>query len=468
MGRIARTACTTLAAVGLATLAVCAPGAGARVAFTHASKLRNSPPKGNLPGGEPSVVFDRDGRHVYVVAPGGEEPSGGVGFWRSTNAGRSFKRGRSIGSLVGGGDSDVDIGADHTVYVADLEVVANALCRSHNFGRTFDSGCDTGIATNHAGPDSDREWVTPSPVNPNLVYFSYHDFAGEMPVVYRSESGGDPGSFVACGPVLAPGSQAEQNFATGGTNQGKPAIDRAGTLYDPILEPDAGDTVSDPYDRFYIAIARHGCDSGTTFKDVLVYHNPRANLANIFPYVVNRGKRLYAAVTGVIGKRRHTHHKRGHRHFGVYLFRSNDRGRHWSKPIRVNLPKFKASSLGAVTVGPKPRDVALGFYRTRTTRNPASKKNRWKYEVAISRSSGRRFSYRRITRHPIHFGAICTTGILCSGGRNLLDFSSVGVNPKSGCVMAVFAGDPYDTPSNGRDAEAAPYVSGQRAGCFKR
>jgi hypothetical protein len=40
------------------------------------------------------------------------------------------------------------------------------------------------------------------------------------------------------------------------------------------------------------------------------------------------------------------------------------------------------------------------------------------------------------------------------------------VNPRTGCVMAVFAGDPYDTPKNGKDDPAAPYVSRQKAGCF--
>jgi hypothetical protein len=71
-----------------------------------------------------------------------------------------------------------------------------------------------------------------------------------------------------------------------------------------------------------------------------------------------------------------------------------------------------------------------------------------------------------VTQGPIHYGDICNTGILCTGGRNLLDFSSVGVNPSNGCVMAVFAGDPYDTPKNGKTDEAAPYVSRQKAGCF--
>jgi hypothetical protein len=447
-----------LAAAGL----IGAPGALAGPAFTPPQKLSNSPPKGDLQGGEPSVAFDRDGRHVYVVAPGGGE-NGGVGFWRSRDGGRRFSHGRSLGSLFGGGDSDVDVGPDHTVYIADLEVAANALCRSHNHGRTFDSNCDTGLAGNQAGPDSDREWVSPSPTDPQRVYLSYHDFTTETPLVWRSDSGGDPGSFSLCGPVLAPGSEAFLNYIPGGTDVGKPAIGTGGDLYVPILEPDAGDLISEPYDNFYVAIARHGCGQSTTFDDVAVFGNPNANLANIFPYVVTRGRTVYAAVTGITGT--HGGGKRDH-HFGVYLFRSRDAGRHWSKPIEVDRPGFKSNALAAVAVGPKGRDVALGFYRSRTTSNTAAKRNRWKYEVALSRHFGRGFTYRRITRDPIHYGEICNQGILCTSGRNLLDFSSVGVNPRTGCVMAVFAGDPYDTPKNGKDDPAAPYVSRQKAGCF--
>src|SRR3954454_8313565 len=97
-----------------AALALAAPVAGARgLSFTNPLKLPNSPPKGELQGGEPSVAFDSGGRYVYVVAPGGGE-NGGVGFWRSSDAGRNFAKGKSLGSLLGGGDADVDVGPDHT------------------------------------------------------------------------------------------------------------------------------------------------------------------------------------------------------------------------------------------------------------------------------------------------------------------------------------------------------------------
>src|SRR5690349_17744601 len=88
-----------------ALLALTSPAAAHGARFTKPLKLPKTPPKGALQGGEPSVAFDSGGHYVYVVAPGGEAPSGGgVGFWRSADGGRTFPMARAIGSLAGGGD----------------------------------------------------------------------------------------------------------------------------------------------------------------------------------------------------------------------------------------------------------------------------------------------------------------------------------------------------------------------------
>lgn len=428
--------------------------------FSKPLKLPKTPPKGSLPGGEPSVAFDGKGRYVYVVAPGGGT-NGGVGFWRSKNRGRTFPLAKSLGSLAGGGDADVSVGPNHLLYVADLEVAGNALCRSRNHGKSFDGGCDTGIATNETGLESDRQWVSPSPGDPDLVYFSYHDFVLETPLVYVSTTQGSPNSFTPCGPVLEPGGEAAANFVPGGTNQGKLLVTQSGSIYVPILEPTNPATVMDPYNNFYVAIARHGCDSGTGFVDETAYSNPGANLANIFPYVVADGAgNVYAAFTGISGRQGD--------HFGVYLLVSRNGGRSWSNPVRIDPKKSKANALASLTAGPRAGQVALGFYTTRTTADPNSDQNRWRFKVATSRRFGHKRRYSLITRRPIHYGKICTTGILCTGGRNLLDFSSVEVNPRTGCVLAVFAGDPFDNPTNMATDDAAVYVSRQTKRCFPR
>src|SRR3954452_3608386 len=223
----------------LALAAGAAPAAADPNAFSAPQALPGSLP-GNeqFNGGQPSVEFDpaADG-HVYAVAPGADG-SNGVGFWRSADHGTTFAGAQAIGSGAGGGDSDVEVGLDHTVYVADLEVVANAICRSHDFGATFDNGCDTGTASNQEGPESDREWINHDPHDPNakVLYFTYHDVSAQFPLIYRSDDGGS--SFVPCGFIYEPGSDASMNFGPGGTDVGKPAISRTGAIYVPITEPD--------------------------------------------------------------------------------------------------------------------------------------------------------------------------------------------------------------------------------------
>src|SRR5205807_5381080 len=132
-----RLAGTIATAVALA----CAGSAhGARLKFTAPAVLPDSPPASTgMPGAEPSLEFDPiDGRHVYVVAPGfSQSGPGGIDFWASANGGKTWPIHQNVGSAAGGGDADVEVGIDHTVYAADLEVASTAICRSHDYGRTF-------------------------------------------------------------------------------------------------------------------------------------------------------------------------------------------------------------------------------------------------------------------------------------------------------------------------------------------
>ena len=84
--------------------------------------------------------------------------------------------------------------------------IANAICRSHDFGATFDNGCETGTASNQQGPESDREWLTHDPKDKNVVYLTYHDFAGQMPIIERSDD--QAASFAPCGTLLDPAGPA--------------------------------------------------------------------------------------------------------------------------------------------------------------------------------------------------------------------------------------------------------------------
>lgn len=451
--RLARPRLALLVVVVTALTAPAAASA-ATLSFTAPQALPGSLPGGatKFQGGEPSVSFDPDGDgHVYVVAPGGDGSGPGIGFWRSTDHAATFGPGRAIGSTAGGGDSDVEVGIDHTVYAADLEVAANAICRSHDFGVTFDGNCDTGTANNQQGPESDRQWINHDPRDANLLYLTYHDFAAEFPLVYRSTDGGS--SFSPCGNPYQPGSDAFLNYGTGGTDVGKPAIARDGTMYVPITEPDQGSPVTAPYNHLDVAVAKGGCTGTTQFTNSTVYTATGANLANIFSAVaVDGGGTVYALSAGKLTGDQTT--------FDVYLWVSHDQGATWARHT-VNPPDLKANVLPALAGGLGRDQVAVGWYGTATSGDPSSTANEWRYYAATSTDGGNSFDRATITPTPYHYGKVCTGGITCTGGRNLLDFSSIAVDPADGTVTAVFPGDPFDTPQNNATDSAAVYVARQ-------
>jgi len=121
-------------------------------------------------GGEPSLAFDPNGNgNMYVTAPQsipsaagalvGAPADKGVGFWGSHDGGLTFPEVLNTGTGTGGGDSDVEVATDGTVFVADLEAAAAAICTSKDHGHSFPD-CEPPFAKNQQGPENDREWLT--------------------------------------------------------------------------------------------------------------------------------------------------------------------------------------------------------------------------------------------------------------------------------------------------------------------
>src|SRR3954463_5772277 len=444
---------TLRAAPLLAALALLAATASAPAeppVFTPPLKLPNSKPEGPLAGGEPSVAYDPTGDgHVYAVAPGG---SSGVSFWASGDGGDTWPIAKGIGSKAGGEDTDVEVASDHTIYVPDLEIAANAICRSHDFGVTFTDGCaeDQGEASNQTGPESDRPWMAHDPRNPKVIYFVYHDLAGGALVAERSDDGGSSWGF--CGFLLEPGSDAQINFSpTGGTGLGKPAIGADGTIYVPLILPSSRNTLN-PYDRFYMAVARGGCNATTVWQDVTIHSDPGADLSHFWPNAaVDSAGTVYAATAG-----RATAADAG---YGMYLWVSRDGANTWSKAIRVNTPDLRTNVLPALTGGTAPGRVGLGWYGTPTTPNATDTSNHWRYYAGESSDYGAHWVQIPLSGPDVHVGSICTLGVLCTGGRQLLDFTTAATEPRSGCPAYVYGAD-----SKGAGSAPAPYFTRQIGG----
>ena len=461
-----------------AALLIPAGALAAPLSYTHPQRLPGSPPNGEAQGGEPSAVFDQGGRFVYVAAPGGTGPGGD--FWRSTRGGRpgTFAAPMQVGSSIGGGDEDLAVGYDrrHTVYQIDLEDLAGSdLCVSVDRGKSFEPDCSSGAPSNQTDAAADRPWITTVAGKPNLLYDTYDGlaFGGGAPEVQVSANRGQ--TFTPCGQVLQPGSAAFAHFSPTGAAEnseviGKPAVDGEGSLYVPFTEPHRQGQISDSDPtpgNLYLGIARHGCSGPTsTFRNKTIFRNDRgagSDFVSIFPTVAAdpRGD-VYVLAAGRL--------RAGQKGQGVYLFVSRDRGRHFSKPIKVNTGVPQAAQLPWIAAGKGRGEALIGWYGSTASTDANSNKGRWRYNVAETLDYGHSFLRRRLTRRPTHFGNICNLGVICGADqdRNLLDFTTVAVNPQTGCGFAVFGGDPYDRKHPGAKPAAA-YTSVQNGGpCLTR
>ncbi|HEU0130363.1 MAG TPA: sialidase family protein [Mycobacteriales bacterium] len=422
----------------------------AAVAPAHSAPARNAATFGKpvaLPefdGGEPSLAIDPTGNGgVYVVAPQGLGGGKGIGFWASHDHGRTFPVRRLIGSSAGGGDSDVEVGNDHTVYVADLELAANAICRSSDGGATFvdaTSGqpCD-GLVTSQYGYVSDRQWLNHGPAGE--LYLTYHDVHVELPYTLRSDDQGR--TFVPCGPTSFSATGTElANFTPGptsGTQVPKPVIDREGRIYTAFATATA--PAQGGFDHLYLTTTS-ACSPASVFTTYPIYAHEGADLAQPFDGLGrDGGGTLYVVAGGHLTGSDTTDN--------VWLFRSDDGGKTWAKPVRVNTPGLKANMLPTVAGGLRRGQVAIGWYGAAGP-SRSSAGNAWRYYVATSFDGGRTF-----TQAPV-------TGVMHKGAqaRALLDFTTILVEPRTGAVIATFAGD--------ADGKRKAYVVRQTGGRYLR
>jgi hypothetical protein len=466
-------------AISAAVAAAFALGAGGAQAaplhFTAPAHLPGSLPTDSpqRPGGEPSLAFDPGGQLVYAASPGA--PDHGGNFWRSTDGGKTFQPGISVGGAgpAGGGDSDVAVGFDPnaSVFYIDLEDLgASDLCVSTDHGQSFpNAGCDSGQAQSQQDPGVDRPWVTTVPGKPGLLFITYDGlaFGGGAPEMEQSTDNGN--SFSACGQVLESGSDAFAHFSATGALEnseviGKTAVGPDGRLFVPFTEPhQPGQQVSESSDptpsNLYLGIGSPDC---STFHDVTVFKDDAgagSDFVAIFPNVaVDPGGNVYALAEGRL------HGDQAGKGDGVYLFVSTDGGNHFSNPIQVNSGPPEAAQLGALAAGNGPGEVIVGWYSSQANPDHNSDAGEWRYHVAESFDFGRSFDRATVTPDVFHYGGVCNLGIECSGGRNLLDFTTVAANPVTGCGYAIYAGDPFDTPQNGKTDAAAGYTSYQDSG----
>lgn len=393
-------------------------------------------------GGEPSLSFDPTGDgHVYIAAPQGlpsaldsGDEKVGVAFWGSDDGGRTWPVALRTGVGTGGGDSDVEVGIDHSVYVLDLEAVATAICTSHDFGRTF-PGCGDVTGGEQEGPDNDRQWLTHGPENE--LYLVYHDFVGGYPRIYVSTDGGM--NYLPCGTIINPlGPAAAQYSPKGSTLVSKPVVKGDGTIYLEFSTPGpVGETGEFMIRHMYMATAKE-CTGTTIFENYEIYSEETADLGNIFQQVgLDGGGQLYVLAAGSINGADVGSH--------IYLFTSVDEGKTWSKPVRIDPPELKANVFPTIAGGLGAGTAVLTWFGSKIDDDPNAVTNEWRVYAATTYDGGQTFETTTVTPDfPMHLGQICTQGLFCStgGDRSLLDFANAGVNPKDGCALLALPGNP--------------------------
>ena len=455
-------------------------------------------------GGEPSVVSDGRG-DVYVTGPqkipaiGSGTP--GVGVWASHDDGHTFAFTGIFGSYAGGGDSDVQIQKDGTVYIADLEAVGSALCYSKDGARTFTSigpapdpnGCG-GVVAGQAGPSSDRQWLTAD--QQGHLYLSYHEFVSAQPVIFRSDTNGND-LFTAgpCGPMITdPTIEANvPQDVTGGTLMVKPVADRDGTIYAMFTTSTQSQNVSNlpghisgTFSQIYLAISHDNCAS---WQDVTVYDGSNLGTNTVQfgddfnDMAIDGAGNLYAISAGYVTK-----DQTNAPIARLYMLMSRDHGQTWTAPKEIST-RPGAYMMPSAIGGPAGGQLAVGVYHTiNGVTDPNDPNGKWTYEALETSdafgqlnapagattaslgdlvdvpvnagSTGRGFVY--------HAHDICNSGTLCGLGlpgtgndRTLADFTMAALGA-DGCPIFAFAANPGD-PSY---ANTFNYVTRQTSGCF--
>jgi hypothetical protein len=442
-------------------------------------------------GGEPSIATDGSG-NVYVDGPqgipAGANDESGVGFWASHDNATSFGPGKNLGSFLGGGDSDVVVTPDASVYIDDLEAVAAAVCKSTDHGNTFDSvgpvpdpdHC-THVGQGQVGPSDDRPWLTTD--SKGTVYLTYHEFVTAQPLIFRSDTGGaDLFGAGPCGSIVTdPAIEANiPTDVTGGTLVAKPVTDAAGNLYVLFTTTTqqqnaaalAAGQPSGAFSQLYLAVSHDHCKS---FTDHTVFDGSKVGtnsvqFGDIFNAItVDGAGNLYTIGTGFVGTNPFSPTA------NVYLFSSTDQGQTWKGPTLIGAASA-AHSLPAAAGGPSAGQLAVGYFQTTNgVTDPNSTTGKWTYttaETAAATGAAPAFSYADANPgFDYHNGEICNQGILCGtvpgqpADRSLLDFTSAAIDP-AGCPLFTFAGNPTGSPGTNTGANTFNYVTRQLTGCF--
>ena len=373
--------------------------------------------------GEPSIAISPTGT-VYASTPG----DNGAVLARSDDKGATWTKlptavSTATQAALKGGDSDVVVAKDGTVYAADLNVDGITVFRSTDKGRTFPQQA-------FINSTSDREWLAVTGPHGENVYVVWHEIAtGTMLGAVSHDSGKTFG--VPQVLYSNPGTTAES--AHDGTAIGGVSTDSHGRVFvtyaTSLLTTTDTTYGTPPVNSIHISVLDPEATSWTDYP--VNPGTPDANYGNFWmASSVDKGDNVYAVYSGYAHKGEPMH---------VWLQESTDHGRTWTKPFAVDsvLPGAEGQDLFGWVAGGGDGVAVVSWYHTASPNKDADGID-WTVPVAQVRglTSGHpSVVYGLASDHSVHHGPICTLGTFCgilpgsSTDRSLLDFFKVAVGP---------------------------------------
>jgi hypothetical protein len=410
-----------LGAGALLAVVAAAPSNGA----TAAPKLVFGANTYAYPGsyGEPSIAIAPDGT-VYTSTPG----ENGAVLARSDDKGATWKKLPTAVSTytqaaLKGGDSDVAVAQDGTVFAADLNVDGITVFRSTDKGQSFPQQA-------FVTSTSDREWIAVTGPHGENVYVVWHEIAtGTMLGAVST----DKGKTFGTPELVYSNPQTTAESVHDGTSIGGVSTDSKGRVF--VSYATSRLTTTDttygtpPVNAIHLSVRDN--ETGA-WKDHLVNGgSDDANYGNFWmASSVDQGDNVYAVYSGYAHKGEPMH---------VWLQESTDHGKTWTKPFAVDdvLPGQTGQDLFGWVAGGGKGVAVVSWYHT-TAGNKDADGIDWTVPVAQVRglTTGKpSVVYGIASDHSVHHGPICTLGTFCgllpgsSTDRSLLDFFKVAVAP---------------------------------------
>jgi hypothetical protein len=435
------------------------PLLGAPAPYGPSAPLRFDPPvivDPSVHSAEPSIAVTPGGT-VYISAPAGPQKA----LWRSTD-GRSFTPVSVHGTTtdpgsawpVGGGDSDVAVFGDGTLYFADQQGgSAETVSSSHDGGQTWftqplATGTPSGSGINGLAPASPTPLPAPVPGVPSALSADRQWLVTDgTQTVWLAFNGGVPTV-----PARTPldGATVVKSLDGGRTWPIRTVIPEDGCF--------RGNLARAPDGTLYLA----GCDGngpgvavskdgGLSFTwHPVARRDGKTDTSFCFPCHI-----FSVVTTDAAGNaytvwsdeaqtpEAHGAPPAGAKGLTIWLSSSTDQGSTWSTPKRVN--QQPGDYVLPWATGGSPGHVAVAYYGTRFSGNPERALGEWYPIVAQSAeatSADPAWSEAAATPFPVQYGPICMRGSACGGARNLLDFFQIQADQAGRLHIATVDGRP--------------------------